>query len=771
MYCYFCMKEVAGENNICECCGRAFARDENRSHLTPGTILMGKYLVGNVLGQGGFGITYAGMDTTLNMRIAIKEYYPQGHASRDCLTTNEITLLTGPNEQYFASGKERFLTEARTLAKFNRSGNIVHARDFFELNNTAYIIMDFVAGNDLKHYLQSHGRIEPQRLVEWFIPILTVLAKVHDEGLVHRDISPDNIIVENDELVLIDFGAARDVDMNKRLSVMLKPGYAPAEQYTSEGASQGPWTDIYAVCATMYECITGQMPDESTVRMYDDHLKWPSELGIAIPPHIENALKHGMANRYNERTQSMRQLIAELKGESAANADPATVLMDDPKTVLMNQDAFTGVQIDPLTTGRPIQTGARTEPIMQTPAGAQTISGVQPPAGVQTIAIQKPRRKNILPVAIAACVALAVGGGIMYFAVKAKETPMQTGEVSSMIAEISSLGDSVPVSTNPADDGNGNMENAVNSEYADASAENLPDNAAADDPPQRNERKDNTDNPAEPEAPSDGEPPARVTHPASGGNEPAPTPEDPPAKTEPAKTEPAKTEPAKPETTKTEPAHTAPPQTQPPVQTTEASDFTYDDWNGGIMITGLKKQLSSVVIPESINGQTVTAIAGNAFAGYDFIQTLTMPDTVDEIGTRAFQDCVSLTSVRLSNNLTRVGEFAFQGTAIENIDLPDSLRVIDTSAFYGMEYLHKIIIPSSVESIGDYAFAQCEWLEIICIPTSVSHIGVRAFACDPICEGTVYYGGNSSERDMKDFSSSAFPAVEWVYNVQNFAVV
>lgn len=370
MYCYFCMSESTEMNGCCIHCGRSFAKDEDRNHMLPGTMLKGKYMVGNVLGQGGFGITYAGRDTTLDIRIAIKEYYPTGHASRDCLSTNEVTMLSGPNEAYFANGKQRFLSEAKALAKFNRSSNIVHARDFFELHNTAYIIMDFVEGKDLKHYLREAGRIEAQSLVDWFMPILNVLGKVHAEGLIHRDISPDNIIVENGELILIDFGAARDVGATKSLSVMLKPGYAPGEQYTSDRSQQGPWTDIYAVCATMYECITGVTPQESSSRLFEDKLQRPSALGIAIPPHIEAALMHGMANRYKERPQNMQQLIAELRGMvmppsvTAFVNDPKTVLMDDPRTVLMDKPAdtiVTGVEIGHITADIPPQTGEYTK--------------------------------------------------------------------------------------------------------------------------------------------------------------------------------------------------------------------------------------------------------------------------------------------------------------------------------------------------------------------------------------------------------------------------
>ena len=170
MYCYFCMKETAEQSGCCTCCGKPYAQNAGPNCLAPGTVLKDKYMIGAVLGKGGFGVTYAGRDTTLDLRIAVKEYFPDGHANRNVMMTNDVTLTTGPNEEYFLNGKERFLTEAKTLAKFNRAANIVHARDYFEANGTAYIVMDFVEGDSLKNYLRENGRIEPVGQVLRFEP-------------------------------------------------------------------------------------------------------------------------------------------------------------------------------------------------------------------------------------------------------------------------------------------------------------------------------------------------------------------------------------------------------------------------------------------------------------------------------------------------------------------------------------------------------------------------------------------------------------------------
>lgn len=318
MYCFHCMEKTDDGSSFCQNCGQPPYDGALLHHLAPGTLLNGKYLVGKVLGEGGFGITYIGRDLNLDMKIAIKEYYPNGYANRNHAATNNITISARSEDEFYAMEKKRFLTEARTLAKFSHDVNIVNVRDFFELNNTAYIIMEYLSGADLKHYLKANGKQEPTELVQWFIPILKVLGKVHNQGLVHRDISPDNIIVENGQLILIDFGAARDVNTNKSLSVILKPGYAPGEQYYSRG-NQGPWTDIYAICATMYKCITGVTPPESSERVFEDKLIPPSAMGIIIPSYIEAALIKGMSNRYQERQPNMETLIAELTSPSSVS--------------------------------------------------------------------------------------------------------------------------------------------------------------------------------------------------------------------------------------------------------------------------------------------------------------------------------------------------------------------------------------------------------------------------------------------------------------------
>ena len=267
--------------------------EENSVHLLKnGRTLGSRYVIEGVLGEGGFGITYRGHDKTLDVEVAIKEYYPQGFVTRNTTYSEELTVSQSKYTEMFQKGKEKFLSEARTLARFNRQEGVVSVTDFFETNNTAYIVMEFLDGITLKQYIDTQGLLTPAEILDLMAPLMEALDEVHNVGLIHRDISPDNImLLENGGVKLMDFGAARAYTEfgEKSLSIVLKHGYAPEEQYRTHGV-QGPWTDIYALCATMYKCITGITPVESLQRMQGDTLQRPSQLGIPIPPWVEYAL-------------------------------------------------------------------------------------------------------------------------------------------------------------------------------------------------------------------------------------------------------------------------------------------------------------------------------------------------------------------------------------------------------------------------------------------------------------------------------------------------
>ena len=298
--------------------------EENLYCLRKGTRLIGRYTVEGVLGQGGFGITYLGMDELHKKKVAIKEFFPQGIVTRNIEYEDTVTVtLVGEKENY-DKGKERFLKEAQTMAMFSKDKGIVKALDFFEINNTAYIVMEYLEGVTLKQYLRENKRIDAEDLVELLVPLIEALDEIHSQGLIHRDISPDNIMVLPDgRIKLMDFGAARDYTEfgEKSLSIVLKPGYAPPEQYQTHGV-QGPWTDIYALCATMYKCITGENPPDAIDRLVDDYLKKISAFGITVSPQIEKAIIKGMSVAAKDRYQNVGDFCEDLYGGYEENSEP-----------------------------------------------------------------------------------------------------------------------------------------------------------------------------------------------------------------------------------------------------------------------------------------------------------------------------------------------------------------------------------------------------------------------------------------------------------------
>ncbi len=328
--CPNCMREVPDRENkhYCPHCGYDLSTVVKEGHaLKPFTILEGKYLTGNVIGEGGFGITYVGFDINLELRLAIKEFYPYGYVTRESDHTTQVTVFTS-GSQYYDKWKESFVREARNLGKFTNLPGIVGVRDFFIENNTAYIVMEYIDGITLKEYLKNNdGKLSVEISMNLMKPVIKSLSKVHKGGLVHRDISPDNIMINREgDLKLIDFGAARDYDEGERsLSVLLKPGYAPEEQYRTHG-EQGPWTDVYAVSATLYKCITGNRPVESMERMRKDTLVKPSDLGVDIPREIEEALLKGMAVYMEDRFKSMDEFY-----DAMYNSKPAAVVKPQPE--------------------------------------------------------------------------------------------------------------------------------------------------------------------------------------------------------------------------------------------------------------------------------------------------------------------------------------------------------------------------------------------------------------------------------------------------------
>lgn len=297
------MRPATGE--VCTNCGGILNWTSAPGQLPMGTLLRGAaghtYQVGAVRGQGGFGITYAAMDLTNGQRVAIKEYYPTRCAMRTQL--NQVTPMTGQNDVY-QGGMKSFLEEAMMLSAVGALPSVVSVKDYFEANGTAYLVMEFVDGVPLHQIVSRKGRMSADELLPKLPELLLDLDTLHKAGVIHRDISPDNLILMPDgKLKLLDFGSARSVQDGKSMTVLLKAGFSPVEQYQSRG--QGPWTDVYALAGTIYYCLTGVIPPSAVERLDDDSLQKPNALGAGLTLDQEDALLCGLIVQPKSRPASM----------------------------------------------------------------------------------------------------------------------------------------------------------------------------------------------------------------------------------------------------------------------------------------------------------------------------------------------------------------------------------------------------------------------------------------------------------------------------------
>jgi len=411
--CPGCFSDKGGWDS-CPSCGYEERDIETSLYLPPRTILAEKYIIGKVLGQGGFGITYLGWDLNLNMKLAIKEFFPQGLVTR-LPGQSKVASFTDAENQDFDYWLERFLREARTLVQFEQHPNIVSVRDFFKANNTAYMIMSYVEGMTFDQYLaRAGGKLPYDKAIEVMMPVMDALREVHEVGVMHRDISPDNIFIDSKgRVVLIDFGVARQEisDKSKSLSVILKAGYAPEEQYRSRG-KQGPWTDIYAVGATLYRAITGKTPPEAMDRLDENDLKPPSELGCEIDPGLEKVLLKALAVKAADRFQTVDELQKEMvtaRGKGLTGESPVGAGLKEPAEPVSEESEGGGEGLKEKVQ-KGVQAEALKEPEKKREPAAKTAGGVQQVAPAYSIS--KKTVKTAAPVLLCG---LLIFGAISLF--------------------------------------------------------------------------------------------------------------------------------------------------------------------------------------------------------------------------------------------------------------------------------------------------------------------------------------------------------------------
>lgn len=323
MRCLGCMAEYESGAEVCPRCGyKNGLSAESPLHMQPGTMLLDRYLVGKVIGYGGFGVTYIGWDHTLQQRVAIKEYLPSEFATRS-MGQVDVAVFGGNKTQQFTDGMVKFVDEAKRLAQFQQEEGIVRVYDSFEANNTAYIITEYLDGETLTAYLNREGKVPVEKAVEMLTPVIRSLEAVHKAGVIHRDIAPDNIMLTKDgQVKLIDFGAARfaTTSHSRSLTVIIKPGYSPEEQYRSRG-DQGSHTDVYAIGAVLYRMVTGITPPDALERRASfenkkkDILPLPSKY-CQIKKSQENAILNAMNVRIEDRTPSTEVFLTQLTSEA-----------------------------------------------------------------------------------------------------------------------------------------------------------------------------------------------------------------------------------------------------------------------------------------------------------------------------------------------------------------------------------------------------------------------------------------------------------------------
>lgn len=315
--CIGCMHPIGEEEECPYCHLRIRDYKPIPRCLLPGTTLAERYILGKVLGEGSFGITYLAWDFVLEVPVAIKEYFPIDFVNRDVIRGTDPNVYAEDNSEY-QKKLEQFIQEARYLTRFSSQEGIVSVRDFFYANKTAYMVMDYVDGGSVKNHVQSKGKMKGKEVLALMKPVLTALAKVHRTGLLHRDISPDNLLFDEDgKLVLVDFGAARvqDVVAMKSMTVLFKRGFSPEEQYRPHG-SQGEWSDIYSICATMYYMLTGAIPVDAIERMAGEQLLSLADMSeVELPLKVKSAIMKGLSLKAEKRYRNVEQLIEDLYAE------------------------------------------------------------------------------------------------------------------------------------------------------------------------------------------------------------------------------------------------------------------------------------------------------------------------------------------------------------------------------------------------------------------------------------------------------------------------
>ena len=673
--CFACMQPIDTADAVCPHCGHDNHVRDNGPGYLPETVLQNQYLVGRMLGRGGFGVTYFGYDLALERVVAIKEYFPRELALRD---SQSISLSAySDHVADFTSGCERALRESRLAAGLGYIPCIVHVYNALMTNNTVYIIMEYIDGETLTAYVSRNGgKLSLQRTVELLQPIADALATLHARNVIHRDVKPDNIMIRRDseKAVLLDFGAARVLDTRTMSlsSLIYSPGYAPPEQCSAITVADAK-VDQYAFCATLYYALTGQIPMDCQLRLYTSRdMPAIHTFNDSVSPEAEAVIVRGMAVKAEDRYAGMAELMAALtaamSGRRPAPAVPAPAAE------------------------------AKTEPVKKSGKGKIIAIAVSAAvlAGAGFYAVNAFQGNRLLPDPQATAVVEETAAPVI--AVVETDTPTPTTALKETSAEFFQTeerqdgtlsitgytgsdtviaipstidGKAVTVIGRDAFQGCKSIEQVVIPDsvttidcYAFHSCPSLMQVRIPDSVTSINGRAFFYCSSL-----------ASIRLPMNLGE----LSDNPFFKC----------------TSLTE------------IIIPEGLPLTFIDGlliqNNNTLISCLAHTSKTVTIPNS-----VTAIGANAFALCDSLEQIDIPDSVTLIDQNAFQNCSSLVQVHIPQSVTSISSGMFFGcTSLAQVQIPASVTTIDHDAFKNCTSLDQVTIPASVSSIGEDAFENC----------------------------------------------------------------
>ena len=709
-YCSRCMRGIEEEGPCPHCGYDADKRERDLSSLEEGTLLSGKYQLGAVIGQGGFGITYAAWDENLGRPVAVKEYFPTSCVTRNVDVSDEVTCLEKYRE-HFLEGRLRFERESRLLATLQDIPNVVKVLDFFSENNTAYIVMEYIHGVALDAWMKEK-HMKPAQVLQVMRPVADALVLLHGQGIVHRDLKPENMLVEADGTIrLIDFGAAMQTAQHGE-TIVLSRGYAPAEQYGKEYGRQGPWSDVYGLAAVIYEMLTGISPQEALLRLQRDDMRSPAALGIKLQKKQNAALMAALAVRPENRTRSMEEFRAGL------------YLLPIPEQVLwrrrMRRRAATAFAVILLlallaaanfTTGLPLGRGLlytlrqdgwhilreyRPESVRELPGMllGLPVTRVEQDAFREDAALER----LVLPPEM-----LSVGDQAFFACPKLKTVCLNEGLKDIGLNAFGGMSEELTV---------WGKRNGVHEVYAQINHLRFVDGGEMDF-----------------EETETGLTLTRLESKAETLIIPSYVNGVPVTAISPDIRISSAGEICFPEHLQAIPSqicagNSALSSVRIGRYTREiggSAFFSCDSlseihWGEALLEIGPSafsecRSLTAVILPEGVR-----RLGGSTFSACENMTSFFMPDSVETVGEYIFAACHALSDVRLSESLTEIPENAFALSGIKTIRLPQAVRSVGRSAFNGsgLEY---IVFPSGVETMGDFVFAGCaslRWVEFLC---------------------------------------------------------